>query len=322
MTADRGAPRENAAADGRGATTHTRRSRGRAVAFLAGVLCCALWSEQAAAEAAPAKWRSPTYYVVNGQLLILAADGAIRLESITGPAGADWSWFPGDLSLRGRCNPIAAKISDASLIATAAAPAVAVMTAGSTPRAVNAELVYADTLASEVLLNSLVKVTVRRPRPYTYASDECVFREQANDADVSFYSGHSSTSFAAAMAGSYLFAEGARSSGARAAGWGLEFALASATANLRLRAGKHYYSDVLVGALVGSGLGILVPLLHGAKRVPTAAEKLAAGAGLVVGTTVSQLLPVDAASPTKMGFQLLPFSIGGCVGLQVVGTLQ
>jgi len=43
---------------------------------------------------------------------------------------------------------------------------------------------------------------------------------------------------------------------------GLSLAAASATGYLRVRAGKHYWSDVVVGALVGGAVGLLVPLLH------------------------------------------------------------
>ena len=45
--------------------------------------------------------------------------------------------------------------------------------------------------------------------------------------------------------------------------WGFELALAGATANLRTRAGRHFYSDVIVGAIVGAGVGFAVPRLHG-----------------------------------------------------------
>jgi membrane-associated phospholipid phosphatase len=39
-------------------------------------------------------------------------------------------------------------------------------------------------------------------------------------------------------------------------------ALAATTAVLRVEAGKHFWSDVAVGALVGSAVGYLVPQLH------------------------------------------------------------
>ena len=49
--------------------------------------------------------------------------------------------------------------------------------------------------------------------------------------------------------------------------WGAGAALATVTGYLRIAADKHYFSDVLVGAVVGSAIGIGVPLLfHGRER--------------------------------------------------------
>jgi hypothetical protein len=70
-------------------------------------------------------------------------------------------------------------------------------------------------------------------------------------------------------------------------------ALASATADLRTRAGMHFYSDVLVGAAVGSGVGIVVPYLHGLRNPRLSRlEWLAIVLGPLVGIALGELLPV------------------------------
>ncbi|MBU1241038.1 phosphatase PAP2 family protein, partial [Myxococcota bacterium] len=38
--------------------------------------------------------------------------------------------------------------------------------------------------------------------------------------------------------------------------------LAAAVAYLRIAGDKHYFSDVLTGAAIGTVMGVLVPLLH------------------------------------------------------------
>jgi len=141
------------------------------------------------------------------------------------------------------------------------------------------------------------------------------------DAHLSFYSGHSSTSFAAAVSGAFLFAEGAPDEASRCVMWATEFALAAATANFRVRAGKHYYSDVLVGALVGSALGVSVPLLSGASYAPTALEYASMGGGLVVGATLSQIVPLEATA-RQVGLESIQVTpMGGSeTGLRLVGT--
>lgn len=44
--------------------------------------------------------------------------------------------------------------------------------------------------------------------------------------------------------------------------WGAGLATASSVAILRVAAGKHYPSDVVMGAAMGSFIGWLVPMLH------------------------------------------------------------
>jgi membrane-associated phospholipid phosphatase len=39
-------------------------------------------------------------------------------------------------------------------------------------------------------------------------------------------------------------------------------AIATSVAFLKIKAGYHYPTDVIAGALVGSGVGLLVPVLH------------------------------------------------------------
>ncbi|HEX2657060.1 MAG TPA: phosphatase PAP2 family protein, partial [Polyangia bacterium] len=117
-------------------------------------------------------------------------------------------------------------------------------------------LVYGETLAVTLALNAGTKYLVGRPRPYVYNEQpqvEAYARAQERDAHLSFYSGHAATSFAAAVAGAYLFSQSSADTTTRTAVWATGLALAGATSNLRARAGKHFYSDVLVGAVVGAG---------------------------------------------------------------------
>jgi hypothetical protein len=169
-------------------------------------------------------------------------------------------------------------------------------------------------LSANLFLNALTKVAVRRPRPYTYHA-ACA----ADDCYLSFYSGHASAAFTAAVGGAYLFAESAPNRGSRYALWGVELALASATANLRVRGGMHYYSDVVVGAVLGSGLGVLFPVLHGEHYHPDVWEVASAGGGLLVGVTVSELVPRDEPARAARSWTLAPLVLRGAAGAQLLG---
>jgi membrane-associated phospholipid phosphatase len=205
-----------------------------------------------------------------------------------------------DRSVHARFSPRAAQISDATLAATVAAP-LAYLTGGTIDDADGDRLViYGEALAINLALFQGAKRLVQRPRPYLYSTSPGVARyaeSQGADAYQSFYSAHAATAFCAATAGAYLAGATSASRGVRQLAWASGFGAAAAVANLRVRAGKHFYSDVLIGGLVGVAIGYAVPALHADARpyVPDARDLGAAVAGLIGGGLLSQLLPLERA---------------------------
>jgi len=119
-------------------------------------------------------------------------------------------------------------------------------------------VVMGEALLVDGALNELVKIAVQRPRPFTYDGQEL----GRSDSYLSFYSAHSSTAFAMGMAYATTFSRRHPQSGYRYLVYGAVIAGGGTTGVLRVLAGKHFPSDVLIGALVGSAVGIAVPLLH------------------------------------------------------------
>ena len=122
----------------------------------------------------------------------------------------------------------------------------------------------AATLAANV--NQLVKYTVGRQRPFVhYRNFDDPDRAPEPDDNVSFYSGHSSLAFSlATAAGTVSSMRGYKSAPWV---WGIGLGLASTVAYLRVAGDKHYLTDVLVGAVVGSAMGIAIPRwLHGSEE--------------------------------------------------------
>lgn len=127
-------------------------------------------------------------------------------------------------------------------------------------------LIVMEAMAISGVLNQIAKFSIARERPYAH------FREigdiplgRANrDENLSFFSGHTAQTFTIAAASSTV---------AFLRGYDLAPAVALATAPvaaitgyLRIAADQHYATDVLAGMVVGSAIGILVPLaLHGRK---------------------------------------------------------
>jgi membrane-associated phospholipid phosphatase len=123
-------------------------------------------------------------------------------------------------------------------------------------------LVLVETLAIDLAVTNLVKLAARRPRPYVY--DDLVDADErtAPDAARSFFSGHTSMSFCMATAYSHLFTLRHPRSPWIVPVWLGTHALAATTGYLRIHAGKHFWTDVIAGAAVGSAIGLLVTHLH------------------------------------------------------------
>jgi len=119
-------------------------------------------------------------------------------------------------------------------------------------------LIMLESASVAMLANQVVKFIALRKRPYTRSPEYGTF--EADD-HLSFYSGHTTTAFALAVSGAMLYdMKGGSHPGAV---WTAALALAAGVGYLRIGADKHYFTDVLVGALVGAAAGYLVPrLLH------------------------------------------------------------
>ena len=120
-------------------------------------------------------------------------------------------------------------------------------------------------------LTRCTKILVQRERPYMYNTTtipeiEKLNLSQEENSYFSFFSGHTSSSFYSAtfISKAYYDIYGANE-------WfyiisTLSYSAASTVAYLRVKSGKHYPSDVIVGAIVGTGIGYLIPQIHKRKN--------------------------------------------------------
>ncbi len=292
---------------------------------LASLACFTAWDllyfeGRARAEGAPNTARSDAYYRSNGAAIGLLFGSAALFDALVPmqDCACDFDWFPGDVGRRGKSSSSADALSNRLVYVAIAEPALLGAAHGEGYRFLNSSIVFSEALAANLTLNTITKLLFPRSRPYSYASHRDSAFYVPRDYHVSFYSSHSSNSFAAAASGAYLFAESARDAWAKRAAWGASFALAGTTALLRVRAGRHYYSDVLVGALVGSVIGFGVPVLHGERYHPDVGECVAAASGLGLGVLVSELLPLPERAG-EASFWLAPYAVGGALGLQGAG---
>ncbi|MBN1961944.1 MAG: phosphatase PAP2 family protein [Deltaproteobacteria bacterium] len=124
-------------------------------------------------------------------------------------------------------------------------------------------LVPAFIITESLIVSSAIchftKSMVRRPRPYSYTRSFA-----SGEASRSFYSAHTTVAFAAVTSTtSVLYHLQSPYT------WPVLYAgipLAATVGILRVSSGKHFPSDVIVGALAGASIGILVPYLHRSNR--------------------------------------------------------
>ena len=147
-------------------------------------------------------------------------------------------------------------------------------------------VVGTEAVTINATLTHLVKNAVRRPRPYTYDPqwraelDEALAAGEFVDADgqMSFYSGHTSAAGAWSFALAHTLAiTHDWSWQGRAVPYLAATGVTAWTGVLRVRAHKHFPSDVLVGGLAGAAVGIMVPELHRSDRAQLATGNTLAG---------------------------------------------
>ena len=114
--------------------------------------------------------------------------------------------------------------------------------------------------------NQLVKFAVGRQRPFVhYRNGLAPDRPPDSDDNLSFYSGHTTFTFAVAAAAGTI--SDLRGYGGTPWVWGVGLGLATATGYFRIAADKHYLTDVLVGAGTGLAAGIAIPrVFHPRKK--------------------------------------------------------
>ncbi|WP_093517747.1 phosphatase PAP2 family protein [Stigmatella erecta] len=133
--------------------------------------------------------------------------------------------------------------------------------------------IIVESVLLSAVLNQATKFIAGRERPFVHLLPEAQkpFTEHPSDNNLSFYSGHTSMVFSLVVsAGTVAHLRGYPH---QPWVWAVGLPLATSVGLLRMGAGKHYLTDVAVGAALGTASGLAVPLLlHG--RTSPASEGL------------------------------------------------
>ena len=191
-----------------------------------------------------------------------------------------------DRSVVGRQNPAMNHLSDISLGLIFALPVVFdYWELGLSKSFYEDMAVYIETLSVNGGLVAIVKYSVQRPLPRTYDGDPLLVN--APGGYRSFYSGHTANAFAALTTAAMTLKLRHPDTGWWP--WAVTGILGTSVALEKISDGQHFYTDVIVGAAVGTALGIAVPLLHKKSLASADAVDLA-------------LLPFEDGAVARVGF--------------------
>ena len=162
----------------------------------------------------------------------------------------------------GNHSAIAKSLSDVTVAAVMIGPlAIDALVLGRSRPWLDDAVVFGQTLVVNGALVTAAKFIVQRPLPRTYAGDPAMLTKP--EGYRSFYSGHTSLVFAGlattAMTIRLRYGE-------KTWPWVVMGVLGSSVAVERVADGRHFPSDVIVGALMGTAVGVAVPWMHARRK--------------------------------------------------------
>ena len=160
----------------------------------------------------------------------------------------------------------ASDISDWLLFSCIAAPFTLLFSSKVQNDAVTVYGIYAESLLYGTSLPFYGKAGAQRVRPYVYNSEAPLSKKTTAEAKRSFFSGHTAVAFTSMIFLSTVYNTYYAESRYKPFVWSGSILLASSVGYFRMAAGDHFLTDVLVGAIVGSAVGYLIPHLHEAKE--------------------------------------------------------
>lgn len=164
----------------------------------------------------------------------------------------------------GYYSPAAHTAADIGVAALFLVPhaANAIVTGGESTAWLEDLVLAGESLLAAQGMTQIVKASIGRPAPIVYDDRVPLDERSSGDAIKSFWSGHTASAFS--LATSFAFTYWARHP--RDPWRWVVLASAHSAALcvglLKIRAGYHWPSDIAAGALAGTSMGILVPVLH------------------------------------------------------------
>ena len=111
-------------------------------------------------------------------------------------------------------------------------------------------------------VTNIVKLSAKRIRPFAYNDDVQIAPKLRRGVRRSFFSGHTSLTASFSFLLARIINDYGHNCLIRHISWGSAALLPAFVSYLRVRAGKHFPTDVMVGYTVGALIGYFLPKIH------------------------------------------------------------
>ena len=195
----------------------------------------------------------------------LAAAGMFVSRGVEAPQSIqspERFFFPFDRAALRYENRRYSRLSDATLAAAAIIPLIISCSGNFREHGFQNLVMWSESTVLMGGFTLLCKGLFHRPRPYVYRMTNPSDTVFTKDAARSFFSGHTAAAFQSAVFAGVLLSSRFPNSNWITPVWILGLTAAASTACLRVFSGNHFPSDVLVGAMVGSIAGWIIPRIH------------------------------------------------------------
>ncbi len=170
-----------------------------------------------------------------------------------------WKW---DRWVTRQYSERAGKTSDYLLYSSYALPLTTLLGEKSRKQFGQVGLFTLESLLINTAATNLTKVLAKRIRPFVYNPSAPLHPKLKKNARYSFFSGHTSNVTSMYFLTASLLRDFYPGEKITKVAWPVAVVVPALTGYLRMRAGKHFLSDVVSGYIVGAAVGMIIPQLH------------------------------------------------------------
>lgn len=143
-----------------------------------------------------------------------------------------------------------------------ALPVVLMLSDNERSHAGQISVLFVESMATTGALFTITAALVEKSRPLVYNRSIPVEERIDSDEQRSFFAGHTAATAAASFFAAKVYNDFHPDSKWKPVVWGVAAAIPATVGYLRIRAGKHFLTDNLIGYAVGAASGILIPEIH------------------------------------------------------------